>query len=178
MVISILKSILGQSILLIMQNAIINRPSAVNYQSRWHRDLNYQHWTSSKPLALNALFVIDPFTVESGCTHVLPGTHLRSEFPSEEFVLKHESPAVAEPGSVIIMDSMIYHRSGKNSSNYARRAVNHVIGLPFMSQQIDIPKYVGPRLATDDFARGFFGYRWNPATSAKDWRNAKSLQNG
>jgi len=171
--IEIIKGVLGPNFTLLMQNAIINQPVYGNEQTRWHRDLNYQHWTSSKPIALNALFTIDPFTVETGCTHILPGTHLRPEFPSDRFIEKHETPLSAPAGSVIIMDAMAYHRAGDNTSDKPRRAVNHVIGLPFLSQQIDIPAVVGDRLAVDDFSRAYFGYRWHPASSPKDWRIAK-----
>ncbi len=171
--IDLMRAILGDNFVLMMQNAIINRPVEGNYQTRWHRDLNYQHWTSSQPLTLNALFCVDPFLFENGCTHVLPGTHLREEFPSDAFVRKYQVPALAPAGSVIFMDSMLYHRAGQNISNKPRRAVNHVIGLPFLAQQIDIPAFVGDRLATDDFSKNYFGYRWRPAPSAKDWRLAK-----
>lgn len=171
--IRLVKEVLGDNLVLIMQNAIINRPTDVNYQTSWHRDLNYQHWTSSKPLALSALFVIDPFTIETGCTHVLPGSHLRQEFPSDDFVLKYERPITASAGSMIILDAMLYHRAGLNKSMQVRRAVNHVIGLPFMCQQINIPIAVAKNLAIDDFSSSYFGYRWNPAQSAKSWRERK-----
>lgn len=172
-VIDITKEILGENFVLMMQNAVINMPVNGNFQSKWHRDLNYQHWVCNTPLTINALFTIDPFTIQTGCTHVLPGTHLRNEFPSDNFVKKYEIPAVAKPGSVIIMDSMLYHRAGKNNSDRPRRAVNHVIGMPFMAQQIDIPEFVGDRLNSDAFSRMYFGYQWHPSKSAKDWRLSK-----
>lgn len=90
-VLKVAQTILGENIVLMMQNAIINRPSELNHQTLWHRDLNYQHWTSSKPMALNALFVIYSFTLESGCTHVLPGTHLREDLPSDEYIKPREA---------------------------------------------------------------------------------------
>jgi hypothetical protein len=45
----------GQNFVPLQQNAIINRPTTKEYQSRWHRDLAYQHFVISKRLALNAL---------------------------------------------------------------------------------------------------------------------------
>lgn len=177
-IIDIMKQILGQSFLLLMQNAIINRPDQGNYQTRWHRDLNYQHWTSSKPLALNALFCIDPFMPETGCTYVLPSSHLREAFPSDDFVRKHQVPVIASSGSLVIMDAMLYHRAGINISDKPRRALNHVIGLPFMSQQIDISVFVGENLPDDEFSNTYFGRRWHPASSAKEWRASKNLKIG
>lgn len=174
MMLEMMRRMLGQNFVLMMQNAIINPPAGnANYQTHWHRDLNYQHWTSSKVLAANALFCIDPFSAETGGTYVLPGSHLREAFPTEAFVQKHQRVVTAPAGSMIVMNGMVYHRAGKNTSPRVRRAVNHVMGLPFMAQQIDIPAFVGDRLATDDFSRNYFGYRWKPAASAKEWRMAK-----
>ncbi len=172
-IIELAKIILGNNFILVMQNAIINQPTRGNHQTHWHRDLNYQHWTCSKPLAINALFTIDPFSIETGCTHVLPSSHLREEFPTESFVLKNQTPAIAPPGSLILMDAMLYHRAGQNKSNTLRRAINHVIGLPFMAQQIDIPAFAGNKLSVDEFSKSYFGYRWQPAKSVKHWRLRK-----
>ena len=174
-IIELAKVVLGKHFVLIMQNAILNPPNEGNQQRLWHRDVNYQHFTSSKSLALNALFTIDHFSEETGCTHVLPGSHLREEFPTDTFIRKHETPLIAPPGSLILMDAMLYHRAGKNSSGNTRRAINHVIGLPFMAQQIDIPEFAGTKLATDDFSKKYFGYCWHPPRSARDWRLNKAL---
>src|ERR1700722_1395598 len=62
----------GGYVLLHLQNGIINRPDKKHHQSRWHRDLPYQEFVSSRPLAVGALFCIDEFTKENGCTNVLP----------------------------------------------------------------------------------------------------------
>lgn len=171
--VAILERLFGDNFVLLMQNAIINPPGEQHYQTRWHRDLNHQHWASSKILAANALFCIDPFVVDNGATHVLPATHLRESFPSSGFVRKHQVPVQAPAGSLIIMDAMLYHRAGRNESSSPRRALNHVIGRPFMAQQIDIPAFVGDRLATDDLGRRYFGYRWQAKPSAKSWRLSK-----
>ncbi len=71
------------------------------------------------------------------------------------------------------MDAMLYHRAGQNKSNTLRRAINHVIGLPFMAQQIDIPAFAGNKLSVDEFSKSYFGYRWQPAKSVKHWRLRK-----
>ena len=39
-----------------------------HHQSAFHRDLPYQHFTSSRPIAINALFCADEFTNENGAT--------------------------------------------------------------------------------------------------------------
>ena len=169
----VFRSLLGENYVLMMQNAVINLPDRFQHQTYWHRDLNYQHWTSSQPLVANALFCIDDFTMENGCTVALPASHLCSTFPSEEFVLKHETPILANAGDVIMMDSMVYHRTGYNLSNQIRRAVNNVIGLPFITQQLDIPEILQGKYSEDDFLNRYLGYRWKPARNAKSWRLAR-----
>src|SRR5262245_52069045 len=52
----------GGYILLHLQNGIINTPHEEHHQSAWHRDLPYQEFTISKPLAVSALYCLDDFT--------------------------------------------------------------------------------------------------------------------
>jgi ectoine hydroxylase-related dioxygenase (phytanoyl-CoA dioxygenase family) len=170
---------LGSEFVLMMQNGIINRPDRENYQARWHRDLNYQHWTSSKPVALNALLCIDEFTAENGATFVLPGTHRVAPFPTDAFTRKHQMQLSAPAGSFVVLDAMVFHRAGINRSSKVRRAVNHVIGLPFMTQQVDIPRAMArgdrPEPA-DPQVRKYLGYRWTPAADAIDWRQRRLVR--
>ena len=50
--------------LLNQQNGIINPGGETYNQGAWHRDLPYQHFTASRPVAINALYCIEPFTEE------------------------------------------------------------------------------------------------------------------
>jgi ectoine hydroxylase-related dioxygenase (phytanoyl-CoA dioxygenase family) len=167
---------LGPEFVLMMQNGIINRPDRENYQAKWHRDLNYQHWTSSRTLAINALLCIDDFTSENGATYVLPGTQHVAEFPTERFTRKFEKQIEAPAGSYLILDAMLYHRAGINETANVRRAVNHVIGLPFMAQQIDLPSALagkGIHPPENPVIKKYLGYRWSPASDVTDWRNRR-----
>ncbi|WP_101758432.1 phytanoyl-CoA dioxygenase family protein [Oceanicoccus sp. KOV_DT_Chl] len=169
----ILRLVLGENFVLLMQNGIIMKSTEKAFQAQWHRDLNYQHWISSKPLSINMLYCLDDFTVDRGCTFALPGSHLHENFPSDEFVRKHEVPILAKAGDVIMMNAMTFHRGGINITDLPRRAVNHVVGLPFLGQQIDIPKMLGDTYALDPFLANYLGYKWNPASSVEAWRNAR-----
>lgn len=177
-VLDLVQRLLGENVVLLMQNAVVNRPSREQAQSRWHRDLNYQHWTSSRPLALNFLVCVDRFFVEGGATWALPGSHLHEAFPSSAYVARHEQPVEAEAGSVVLMDAMLFHRSGVNrSADHIRRAVNHVVGTPFMGQQIDMPRLLarhGRDHSADPFLHRYLGYRWNPAADVETWRQQRA----
>jgi ectoine hydroxylase-related dioxygenase (phytanoyl-CoA dioxygenase family) len=172
LLLAVARAVLGENFVLLMQNGVINRPADEHYQSNWHRDLNYQHWVCSRPLAVSALFCLDPFTAATGGTQFAPGTHLQAEFPSEAWLRANTLDAVAEPGAVIFMDAMVFHRAGRNRSDMVRRAVNHVVGQPILAQQIALPAMLGGRHADDPFLAKYLGYRWNPRSLA-EWRGQK-----
>jgi ectoine hydroxylase-related dioxygenase (phytanoyl-CoA dioxygenase family) len=126
--------------LLNQQNGIINPPDQTYVQGKWHRDLPYQHFVSSRPLAINALYCVDDFTIDNGATLVLPGTHKVEAFPSPAFAESSARHITAKAGSFLIIDCMLYHKGGVNQSGQARRAVNHVYTIPYIKQQISLPR--------------------------------------
>ena len=173
---SICERYLGPEFVLMQQNGVINRHERENYQKNWHRDLSYQHWTSSRPIAMNALLCVDKFTTLNGATHVLPATHHVAPMPTTGFVKRNELQIPAPRGSFIVMDAMVFHRAGWNQSNSVRRGINHLIGLPFLAQQIDMPSAIarkGGIEPTDAWTRKYLGYRWGPALDADDWRRRR-----
>jgi len=142
-VLAIVNRILGDWFILNLQNAIINRPSERHHQSAWHRDLPYQNWVSSRPLAIGALFAIDPFSDLTGSTLVLPHAHRREAIPSETYISAHATTITAAPGSVLMFDAMVFHRAGYNRSQQIRRGVNHLYTVPILKQQYDFPRALG-----------------------------------
>src|SRR3954464_7029373 len=69
------RRLMSAPFILMSQNGIINRPDDEHYQVTWHRDLNYQHFVSSRPLAMSALYCIDEFSDVTGATAVIPASH-------------------------------------------------------------------------------------------------------
>lgn len=132
------KLIEGQYILN-QQNGVINPPGEGYNQGSWHRDLPYQHFVSSSPLAINALFCVDDFTPENGSTFVLPASHKAEPFPSEAFIARNAVQVQARAGHYILLDCMTFHSGGFNRSRAERRAVNHVFTIPYFKQQIRLP---------------------------------------
>jgi len=167
---AIVERMLGGNFVLMQQNGLLTRPATGSYQMRWHRDLSYQHWVSTEPLAINALLALDEFTLESGATFVLPASHHRPEFPSDEYVRRHERPLEAPPGTFLVLDAMLFHRAGRNVSGHPRRAVNHLIGRPFLGQQFDFAAMLGDRYADDSLLSRYLGYRWRPQPDVASWR--------
>jgi ectoine hydroxylase-related dioxygenase (phytanoyl-CoA dioxygenase family) len=137
-----LRKLIAGRFILNQQNGIINPPQKTYNQAAWHRDLPYQHFLSTTPLAINALFCVDDFTLENGATFVLPASHKSATFPSRNYIQRNALQVTAKAGSFILLDCMMFHAGGFNSSGNKRRAVNHLYNIPFLKQQIVIPDHV------------------------------------
>ena len=158
-VLAVCRRLMGEYVILNQQNGVINPPDAQRYnQGAFHRDLPYQHFVSSHPLAINALFCLDPFTQENGATYVLPASHKSEPFPSEAAIGALQQQVSAPAGSFIILDCMLFHRGGVNRTSTPRRAVNHVYSIPFIRQQIDLPKLLGKGFTDDPDTRLILGF--------------------
>jgi ectoine hydroxylase-related dioxygenase (phytanoyl-CoA dioxygenase family) len=141
------------------QNGVINPPGEKYNQGSWHRDLPYQHFTSSRPLAINALFCLDDFSLENGATYVLPASHLTENFPSESFLKEHAIQVTAKAGSYILLNCMVFHSGGYNRSLAPRRAVNQVFTIPYFRQQISLPS-ASKEMHLSEADRNMLGYNF------------------
>lgn len=160
--------------ILMQQNAIVNKPDkAQHHQTSYHRDLPYQHWVASRPIAINALFCVDEFLPETGSTNILPGSHHVEYFPTDEYVQQMEEAVTVPAGSYIVFNSMMYHRAGKNTSNNIRRAVNNIYTTPILKQQIVLPQLLDGKWSDDPDLSFLLGYDSNPVGSIMEWRKQR-----
>lgn len=167
-VLSVVKALISGKFLLNQQNGVIN-PARQEYgQGAWHRDLPYQHFTSSRPLAINALFCVDDFTLDNGGTYVLPASHLAEPFPSRAFVNRHAVQLEAKAGSFVVLDCMLFHSGGYNFTELPRRAVNHVYSVPYIRQQINVPLGLsGVELSEEQ--REILGFSYSMPSSIEEY---------
>lgn len=159
------------------QNGVINPASEGYKQGAWHRDLPYQHFLSSTPLAVNALFCIDDFTLENGSTFVLPASHKSEAFPSRSYIERHALQLEAKAGDFIIMDCMLFHTGGQNRSARERRAINHAYMIPYFRQQIDIPFNMNDDTLTAA-QRDMLGFNYQTPTSVRDYLESRDKKHG
>jgi ectoine hydroxylase-related dioxygenase (phytanoyl-CoA dioxygenase family) len=169
---TVLKRLIPGKFILNQQNGIINPPQERYNQGAWHRDIPYQHYVSSRPLAINALYCVDDFTKANGATYVLPATHFKESCPSVQFIQRHAVQAEAKAGSFIILDCMIYHAGGYNSTTKARRAINHVYNIPFFKQQINIPGSM-PDVPLSPELKELLGYTYTEPRSIDDYLKSR-----
>lgn len=156
---SLLRKLIQGEFILNQQNGVINPPQETYNQGAWHRDLPYQHFVSTKPIAINALFCVDDFTFENGATFVLPASHKSEAFPSENYVKKNALQVEAKAGSFIVLDCMIFHAGGFNKTDLERRAVNHLYNIPYFKQQINIPMNMD-NVKLSDEAKKILGFNY------------------
>ena len=172
-VLALARELLGDYIVLMQRNGVINPAGQQHTQLSYHRDLPYQHFTSSRPLAISALFCIDPFRPETGATTVIPASHRMEAFPSDQVAAALDTAVTAEPGSFIVFDSMLFHRAGANRSDRPRRAVNQVYSVPVIAQQISLAEAMPSTYASDPALARLFGFEVAPARSVTAWRERR-----
>ena len=157
---ALLRELIDGKFILNQQNGIINPPRQGYNQAAWHRDLPYQHFVSTSPLAINALYCIDDFTLDNGATFVLPASHKTASFPSDAYLKQQAVQIQAKAGQFIILDCMLFHCGGFNQTEFDRRAVNHVFTIPYLKQQINLPKIINQKgLSAEQLDILGFGYQ-------------------
>lgn len=175
---AVLKMLIAGKFVLNQQNGVINPPGETYNQGAWHRDLPYQHYVSSSPLAVNALFCVDDFTIENGSTFVLPASHKAIAFPSQKYVQKNAVQVEAKAGQFIIMDCMVFHSGGRNGTSSERRAINQAYMIPYFKQQIDLTKSIdGEGLTNEEREILGFGYQM-PASVGEYLTSRERKKNG
>ena len=173
LIIDVSRKLLGENFVLMSQNAIINRPTEAHYQFTWHRDLNYQHYVSSRPLGISALYAIDDFSQQTGGTWLIPASHKSEPFPSHDYVRRHAKQIEAPAGALLLFDAMLYHRAGVNHSGRLRRSVNHIYTVPMIQQQISLPHMLAGKFSDDPFLRMLLGYETEMVPGVREWRARK-----
>jgi ectoine hydroxylase-related dioxygenase (phytanoyl-CoA dioxygenase family) len=161
---AVLQGLIAGSFILNQQNGIVNPPGETYNQSSWHRDLPYQHYVSSTPLAVNALFCVDDFNFENGSTFVLPASHKAVTFPSESYLNRNAIQVQAKAGQYILLDCMLYHSGGFNRTAKERRAINHIYNIPFFKQQINLPGNMNIDNLSSE-AKALLGFNFQEPTS-------------
>jgi len=170
----LLSRTLGDYFVVNQVNGLINRAHAVSYsQAKWHRDLPWRHMTTSRPIAINALFALDDFTIENGATWVIPGSHTIEPFPSEDAVRALGRQVPCKAGTFIILDAMTFHAGGVNLTGGNRRAINHVFTIPSLRQQLHLPSILGDLDYLSSHQLRLLGYGLNEYRSFEEYFKAR-----
>lgn len=171
-VVELVEKIIGKPFVLSLQNGVINRPNLKHHQSSWHRDLPYQEWVISTPIAVNAFCCLSDFTIDNGSTEFLPFSHKIEMAPSDDYFENNKIKLTAPAGSVIFFDSMVFHRASFNSSNNIRYGINNLFTIPIIKQQIDISSHFQNK-DLSDFEKMLYGISFSTPKNVLDYRNNK-----
>jgi hypothetical protein len=163
----------GDKYILNLQNCPINRAKDKHFGSAWHRDLSYQHFIPSRPIAISVLVCLDEFTKENGGTCIVPFSHKFEKFPSKNYAKENEKKIEANIGDVFIFDSLIFHRAGENNTNEDRKLIVQVFTLPFIKQQISLPKALNGKFSENNELSYVLGYETEVEQSILSWRKRR-----
>lgn len=155
---ALLERVLGEYYILNQSNGLVNPGNQGAYSQRpYHRDIPFRHMVLSRPIAVNALFTLDEFTVENGASRVIPRSHHMEAFPSDAAARKL-APAAVPRGRFLVLDGMTFHADGLNTTARDLRALNLLFSIPAMRQQLHIPSLLGAETKLDPRAHRNLGY--------------------
>lgn len=172
-IIPYIKEVLGDYFTLQTQNGVIVHPNLTHSQNKWHRDLSYMNFVSDPPLAVNAFFCITDFNLKTGATQLLPHSHKINYEPSPEYFSKHSISVEAKAGSVFLFNTMMFHRTGLNTSDSIRIGINHLYTKYILKQQIDIPALLDFKTPEDPFMSMLLGFDSHVPTNVLNYRLAR-----
>ena len=170
----LLKKIFRQKFILNLQNSPIMQPKSKAYSAAWHRDLGYQHFVASRPIAISSIVSLDNSTKKNGTSYFLPHSHRFETFPSKEYVKSHEKQVPVNAGDVLVFNSLIYHRSGINRTNQKRKIVVNMFTLPFIKQQINYVKFLNGKFLNNKKYSYLLGYNSDVQDGVVQWRQRRA----
>ena len=133
----LIQAVLGPQ-LRISQTEYKTRPPHYELVRGYHSDFPYdlkQKWHIPQPfpkavIGITTLWMLSEFSTGNGATWVVPRTHLDTRNPrgkddniDERSALRGELQAIGSAGSVLIMDSRIWHSNAANPGAGRRTAV-------------------------------------------------------
>ena len=134
-VLDIAEALLGPHVRISMTTAAINFPG--NERGTWHADWPFnQHNAGHVPMPypdmlmhLTTIWMLTPFTAETGGTFVVPGSHRCRTNPTGDNGVDPAAPYPTEmqirgdAGSVVLFDSRLWHAVAPNRSDGPRVGV-------------------------------------------------------
>jgi ectoine hydroxylase-related dioxygenase (phytanoyl-CoA dioxygenase family) len=127
--------VLGHDLRISFTSAIINEPN--NKRGHWHADWpfnqnNAGHVPAPYPDAtfhITTLWMLSPFTIKNGGTLIVPGSHRSNNNPTGNNGIDSHAQILGEmnvtgpAGSVLVMDSRLWHATAPNTTPEPRVAL-------------------------------------------------------
>lgn len=134
-VVALLVDRLGPDVDCFLSQFIFKNPGA--WGQPWHQDSYYFPFSPGRPV-VGLWLAVSEATVENGCLHVLPGSHVEpvhEHIPDRRpdanlgyvEIVDHDMaasvPVLMDPGDLLVFDSHLMHRSTDNESDGVRAAM-------------------------------------------------------
>jgi hypothetical protein len=148
---------------------VLNCAENSSYVGQVHRDIRF--FTGDLPLMLNMLIMLDDFTLKNGATHVLSGSHRKSEKPDDDFFFEKADRVFGTAGSCLLFNSNLWHAAGVNRTSLPRRALTLTWTRSCIKQQMDYVRLLGETsVATmDDSLKQLLGYYARTPSTLEEW---------
>ena len=139
-----LSSLLGPNILMLRNR---HNHATMNFRSHKGDDFHRDNVQWSRGL-LTVIFYLEDTTVENGCIEVVPGSHLLPgveglhrladiAWIDHSGLLDQAVPIPVQAGQMMAIDSTIFHRAGRNSTDVSRMSMT--IGYQSVDELADAP---------------------------------------
>tara|TARA_Y100000588_G_scaffold337721_1_gene379357 strand:+ start:2249 stop:3049 length:801 start_codon:yes stop_codon:yes gene_type:complete len=134
-VIEPVQGILGPHIKISFTTATINMPE--NPRGTWHADWPFNQNNAGHveapypdvPMHITTLWMLSPFSEENGGTLIVPGSHREPNNPTCDIGVDPSAPypgeinACGDAGSVLVLDSRMWHSTAANTTSDPRVSV-------------------------------------------------------
>jgi len=133
-------------------------PRKDNYGSRLHVDS--PRFIPNYIGTAGFILALDDFTIENGGTKLLPGSQNSSKIPTEDMFEKNCTQVTCKKGTMLIVNSRIWHRAGFNNTDNWRHSLTLSTCRVYMKQRFDWPKMIPENISNqlNDQARRIIGF--------------------
>lgn len=108
---------------------------------KYHR--NFPHIPNSQKVSLDVAFLLREMTAEHGAVYVVPGSHKWDRMPDDAVLDREAIPIEAPSGSMVLVDGLLIHRQGRNTSDEDWVWLTMQFTLPVVKQHFDYARAIG-----------------------------------
>jgi ectoine hydroxylase-related dioxygenase (phytanoyl-CoA dioxygenase family) len=144
------------------------------FQNNFHQD--FPRVLNGYLASINIMFAIDEFSVNTGATLVVRGTHQMMTPPDNEYLSGNAAAVTCSAGAMVVFDSTLWHAAGVNTSGKDRLAINHQFTRSYIKQQIDYVRALGDAtlLAQPPRTQQLLGWYTRVVTSLDEYYRSES----
>ncbi|MDG1020057.1 MAG: phytanoyl-CoA dioxygenase family protein [Emcibacteraceae bacterium] len=153
-------------------NRGVGENESYNHVNKFHRDV--RTYSSSLPLMVNVLIMLDDFNERNGATKALPLSHKIEEKPSQKIFDQNAIYFLGKAGTAVIFDSNLWHSATPNTTPLPRRALTLTFTRPFVKPQIDYCRLVGIEFSNDSRVLEVIGFKSRIPEGHEDWYQPSS----